>query len=150
MTYSEMREAYVLSKSLNKDVIIGISSFLLFSSAQRSHVEILGSTHAITPKEFIDDLKVLELNGVGSRAMPNGPPEWRGPRSFQEFYDELYFTRDAPPPQARAPAAASTRPQPGRSAQPSPIPSYASGGTGATGAGAEKEKEKKKRRFLRF
>ncbi|KAI0091472.1 Sec1-like protein [Irpex rosettiformis] len=131
MTYSEMREAYVLSKSLNKDIIIG-------------------STHAITPKEFIDDLKVLELNGVGSRAMPNGPPEWRGQRSFQEFYDELYFTRDAPPPQARTPAATSSRPLLGRSAQPSPIPSYTSDSSANTGVVAGAEKEKKKRRFLRF
>ncbi|KAI0686679.1 Sec1-like protein [Cytidiella melzeri] len=135
MTYSEMREAYLLSKALNKDIIIG-------------------STHAITPKEFIDDLKVLELNGVGSRAMPNGPKEWRGQRPFQEFYDEMYYTRDAPPPQQqqqqqqRAPAAPSPRLQPGRSAVPSPIPSYASGNSGV-GANGEKEKKKKKG-FLRF
>ncbi|KIP07104.1 hypothetical protein PHLGIDRAFT_35581 [Phlebiopsis gigantea 11061_1 CR5-6] len=130
MTYSEMREAYLLSKSLNKDIIIG-------------------STHAATPREFVDDLKVLEIGGVGSRALPNGLGEGRGQRPFQEFYDELYFTRDAPPPQAPAPPAPQSRAQPGRAAHPSPIPSYASGNsTNLSGAAAEKEKKKK--RFFHF
>jgi syntaxin-binding protein 1 len=153
MTYSEMREAYLLSKTLNKDIIIGLFSLPPSLSSQshtcRTNRVSPGSSHAITPKTFIDDLKVLELNGVGSRAMPNGPSEWRGPRSFQEFYDEIYYTRDAPPPQ-RAPAPSSQREQPGRSAQPSPISSYASGGSSVSGAGAAEKEKKKKKGFLRF
>lgn len=149
MTYSEMREAYLLSKSLNKEIIIGLSS-ISFTTQLKSHCTT-GSTHAIAPKDFIDDLKVVEIGGVGSRAMPNGPPEWRGQRPFQEFYDELYYTRDAPPPQQRAPAAATTRPQPGRSAQSAPTPSYASSGSVNIGMGPNGEKEKKKKKgFLRF
>ncbi|KAI0306079.1 Sec1-like snare protein [Multifurca ochricompacta] len=95
MTYSEMREAYLLSSQLGKDIYIG-------------------STHALTPRQFIDDLKVLDLSGTGSRAIPNGLRETRGARSYQAFYDERYFTRDAPPPQQqqqaqRAPVIARVR-----------------------------------------
>ncbi|KAI0339658.1 Sec1-like protein [Trametopsis cervina] len=133
MTYSEMRETYLLSNSLNKDIIIG-------------------STHTVTPREFIEDLKVVEIGGVGSRVLPNGLREGHSQRPFQEFYDEIYYTRDAPPPQ-RQPAqpASQLRAQPGRSAQPSPIPSYASGNSASVGAGGAAEKEKKKKKgFLRF
>ena len=71
MTYSEMREAYLLSKSLNKDIYIG--SLLFFSSPCGALIPLsIGSTHTLTPREFVDDLKVLELGGVGSRAAPNG------------------------------------------------------------------------------
>ncbi|KAI0364350.1 Sec1-like protein [Pilatotrama ljubarskyi] len=135
MTYSEMREAYLLSKSLNKEIIIG-------------------STHAITPKQFVDDLKVLELGGVGSKALPNGLSETNAPaRPLQEIYDQKFFTRDAPPPQRAAPAPS---PQPkqekGRLMRPSPVPSFA-GSTGSVNSSTYSEKDgekKKKRGFLRF
>ncbi|KAI0352131.1 Sec1-like protein [Trametes cingulata] len=135
MTYSEMREAYLLSKSLNKEIIIG-------------------STHALTPKQFVDDLKVLELGGVGSKALPNGLSETNAPaRAPQEIYDQKFFTRDAPPPQRAAPAPS---PQPrqdkGRLMRPSPVPSFA-GSTGSVNSSnyGEKDGEKKKKRgFLRF
>ncbi|EKM50683.1 uncharacterized protein PHACADRAFT_264085, partial [Phanerochaete carnosa HHB-10118-sp] len=131
MTYSEMREAYQLSKSLNKDIIIG-------------------STHTLTPKEFVDDLKVLELGGVGSRALPNGVSEGKGQRPFQEFYDEVYYTRDAPPPQPAA-LAPQTRAQPGRSTRPSPVQSYASGtSVQSTASSLTEEKKKKKRGLFHF
>jgi len=69
----------------------------------------IGSTHTLTPRQFIDDLKVLDISGVGSRAAPNGLRELGATRPYQAFYDERYFTRDAPPPQQqqqthRAPA----------------------------------------------
>ncbi len=100
----------------------------------------------MTPREFVDDMKVLELGGVGSKAVPNGLGGSRGQRPYQEFYDELYFTRDAPRP---APAPSSqARQQPGRTARPSPIPSFASANsvtTTSSGTG-EKEKEKKKKK----
>ncbi|KAK7056390.1 syntaxin binding protein 1 [Paramarasmius palmivorus] len=87
MTYSEIREAYQLSTALNKDIYIG-------------------SSHTITPRHFIDDLKVLTLAGVGSRVTPNGLREFRGQRAFQDFYDERYYTKDGPRPQPKAPPAA--------------------------------------------
>ncbi|KAI0629391.1 Sec1-like protein [Trametes polyzona] len=138
MTYSEMREAYLLSKSLNKEIIIG-------------------STHALTPSQFVDDLKVLEIGGVGSRALPNGLGETNAPaRSAQEIYDQKFFTRDAPPPQRAAPAPSPQAQEKGRFLRPSPVPSFSSSQGSATSPGAasyggEKETEKKKKhRFLRF
>lgn len=106
-----------------------------------------GSSHTLTPREFVDDLKVLEIGGVGSKALPNGIGTGRGQRPFQEFYDEVYYTRDAPPPQPAAPPP-QPRAQPGRSARPSPIPSYASGNSVQTTGSVSGEKEKKKKRGL--
>ncbi|KAI0642273.1 Sec1-like protein [Trametes meyenii] len=135
MTYSEMREAYALSKSLNKEIIIG-------------------STHAITPQHFVDDLKVLELGGVGSRSLPNGLGETNAPaRSAQEIYDQKFFTRDAPAPQRAAPAPSpQPRQEKSRLMRPSPVPSFAgSSGSANSSSYGEKETEKKKKRgFLRF
>ncbi|KAJ4473586.1 hypothetical protein J3R30DRAFT_3684648 [Lentinula aciculospora] len=48
----------------------------------------IGLTHVITPRYFVDDLKVLELGGVGSQAIPNGLAESRGQRPYQEYYDD--------------------------------------------------------------
>ncbi|KAJ7087363.1 Sec1-like snare protein [Mycena belliarum] len=124
MTYSEIREAYQLSSSLNKDIYIG-------------------STHTITPRQFISDLQVLELGGVGSKAIPNGLREGRGARSFQEFYDERYFTRDAPPPARPAPAAAPPRQERRPAARPSPAESYASSNVSMTPSAVEEKKKKK-------
>ncbi|KAJ7638250.1 Sec1-like snare protein [Roridomyces roridus] len=125
MTYSEIREAYQLSTSLNRDIYIG-------------------STHTLTPRQFINDLQVLELGGIGSKAIPNGLKESRGGRSFQEFYDERYFTRDAPPPPRPAPAAASAR-QERRPAAPrmSPAASYSSNTSSVTPSVQEEKKKKK-------
>jgi syntaxin-binding protein 1 len=55
----------------------------------------------LTPRQFVDDLKVLDLSGVGSRAIPNGLRDLRAARPYQVFYDERYFTRDAPQPAPR-------------------------------------------------
>ncbi|KIY44952.1 Sec1-like snare protein [Fistulina hepatica ATCC 64428] len=83
MTYSEVREVYQLSNSLDRDIFIG-------------------STHTLTPSHFVDDLKVLEINGKGSRAAPSGLQESTGSlRSPQEYYDERYYLEEAPPPQPR-------------------------------------------------
>ncbi|KAF9802173.1 hypothetical protein IEO21_09958 [Rhodonia placenta] len=131
MTYSEMRDAYVMSKSLNKDIIIG-------------------STHAITPAHFIDDLKVLELGGIGSRAMPNGLNDGKGQRPLQAFYDEKYYTRDAPPPQRAAPApAANARPEQGR-LHKSSVPSFAGSTVSVNSTASNKEEKKKKRGLFHF
>ncbi|PPQ62890.1 hypothetical protein CVT24_006288, partial [Panaeolus cyanescens] len=130
MTYSEIREIYQLSSRLNKDIYIG-------------------STHITTPKEFVDDLKVLELGGAGSRAIPNGLREMRGePKTYQAYYDEKYYTRDAQPAQ-RAPQPKQLAP-PRNIAnsvpiQPSPTNSY-QGSVHSTAS--VKDDGKKKRRLF--
>ncbi|KAL1762832.1 Sec1-like protein [Schizophyllum commune] len=132
MTYSEIREAYQLSNALNRDIFIG-------------------STHTITPRNFIDDLKVLDLGGVGSRAAPDGlNKESRGPRrGFQEYYDERFYAEDAPrppPPSQKLPL-----PREDRRGAPamSPAPSYGSASSSISGtSGTVKEKEKKKKKGL--
>ncbi|KAI0738596.1 Sec1-like protein [Daedaleopsis nitida] len=134
MTYSEMREAYLLSKSLNKEVIIG-------------------STHALTPTEFVRDLMVLELGGIGSKALPNGVPELSEPvRSLQEIYDQRFYSKDAPPRQRAAPAP-SPQPSSGRLHRPSPAPSNAGSSVSVNSSNYSNSGEgekKKKRGFLRF
>ena len=104
MTYSEMRDAYLLSSQLGKDIFVGAVAQLkmLILKAEfffRGGWLWIGSTHTLTPRQFVDDLKVLDLSGVGSRALPNGLRELHSARPYQAFYDERYFTRDAPPPQ---------------------------------------------------
>ncbi|PCH36386.1 Sec1-like snare protein [Wolfiporia cocos MD-104 SS10] len=129
MTYSEMREAYLLSKTCNKEIIIG-------------------STHAITPAQFVDDLKVLDLGGVGSRAIPNGLPESKGSRPLQAFYDEKYYTRDAPPPPRAAPEPPRQRQEHGRLHAPS-LHSFAGSNLSVNSTTSKsEEKEKKKKRGL--
>jgi len=151
MTYSEMREAYLLSSQLGKDVFIG-------------------STHALTPRQFIDDLKVLDLSGTGSRAIPNGLRELHRARPYQAFYDERYFTRDPPQPQRqqqqpqpqqqkhRAPilgksasARNVTQPAPDLSFTGSTVSVDSSHGPSSTNGKDKPGKDKeKKRRFLGF
>ncbi|KAF8317774.1 Sec1-like snare protein [Cantharellus anzutake] len=77
LTYPELRVAYEVGSNLNRDIYIG-------------------STHSITPEGFVDDLKVLEIEGVGSAALPNGLPNV-SPAEYQDFYDKKYFTPDPPP-----------------------------------------------------
>jgi syntaxin-binding protein 1 len=144
MTFSEMREMYLLSSQLGKDIFIG-------------------STHTLSPRQFIDDLKVLDLSGVGSRAVPNGLRELHGTRPYQAFYDERYFTRDTPPPQQqqqqtrRAPALGKSvsarsvpRPGPDDSFTGSSVSVNSSYTSSPTNGGDKVGKEKKKRGFLGF
>jgi syntaxin-binding protein 1 len=119
---------------------------------------VIGSTHALTPRQFVDDLKVLDLSGTGSRAAPNGVRELQGPRPYQAFYDERYFTRDAPPPQQqqqRAPplgksvsARSAPRPpsEPSLSGSTLSVNSY----TSPSSNGKDKAGKEKKKRFLGF
>ncbi|KAG6812785.1 hypothetical protein H0H92_000557 [Tricholoma furcatifolium] len=133
-TYSELRECYKLSGALNKDIFIG-------------------STHTITPRHFVDDLKALELGGVGSRALPNGLRDRQGRRSFQEYYDERYYTNDPAPP-ARAAPPPSSRPAPREHQAPkmSPANSFASSvNSTSTDSGVKEAKKlKKKGGLFRF
>ncbi|KAK7048040.1 Sec1-like protein [Favolaschia claudopus] len=132
MTYSEIREAYQLSTLLNRDIYIG-------------------STHTITPRDFVNDLSVLELGGTGSKAIPNGQREGRVGRQFQEYYDERYYTRDAPPPPRAAPAPAARQQQ----VRPTPrqqVDSFSSNisATSSMTPSVVEEKKKKKGLFGRF
>ncbi|KDQ61398.1 hypothetical protein JAAARDRAFT_30828 [Jaapia argillacea MUCL 33604] len=131
MTYSEMREVYQLTNSLNKEIIIG-------------------STHAMPPSAFVDDLKVLELGGVGSKALPNGLRDSDKQRSYQEYYDEKYFTRDAPPPQkVVAPPITHSHSDSNKLLRPN---HGSSGGSSLSlnSIGGGKDKEKKKKGLFRF
>lgn len=93
----------------------------------------------------MDDMKSLELEGVGSRTVPNGLRSGSRP-SFQEFYDEKYFTKDqAPsrpqPQQQQPPSKGSGRNFLTKSAMPPQMSSSYSNGNGA-------EEKKKKKRFF--
>ncbi|KAJ3787586.1 Sec1-like snare protein [Lentinula aff. detonsa] len=127
MTYSELREVYQLSNSLNKDIYIG-------------------STHIATPRQFVDDLKVLELGGVGSRAIPNGLAEPRGQRPYQEYYDDKYYTKDGPRPQlqpkAAAPASRSATPK-----APRLVPTASHDSSNSATSSVKEEKKKRKGLF---
>ncbi|KAE9398544.1 Sec1-like snare protein [Gymnopus androsaceus JB14] len=127
MTYSEVREVYQLSTALNKDIYIG-------------------STHLITPRQFVDDLKVITLAGVGSRVIPNGLREPRGQRQYQEFYDEKYYTKDAPRPQPQAAPSRTTTPQV-KAPRLAPTPSYNSSISDTSSIRDEKRKKKGLFRF---
>ena len=124
-----------------------------------------GSTHTLSPRQFIDDLKVLDGGGVASRAVPNGLREVQGARPYQAFYDERYFTRDAPPPQQQQQKQTNKAPPLGKSVSSRSVgrpgsgadrslssstvsvnSSYASSANGRDKAA----KEKKKRGFLGF
>jgi len=128
MTYSEVREAYQLSTALGKEIYIG-------------------STHTFTPRQFIDDLKVVDRGGVGSKAIPKGlPSRGRGQRPYQEYYDEKYLTADAPPPQRPPPTPHVEEQQHGKLTKPSPVSSF----TGSVTSSVKDGKEKKKKGLFRF
>ncbi|CAK5269873.1 unnamed protein product [Mycena citricolor] len=133
MTYSEIREAYQLSSTLNRDIYIG-------------------STHTYSPREFLSDLQVLELGGIGSKAIPNGLRETRADRPFQEFYDERYYIRDAPPPRAAVVAPAPSHSERGGkpSPRPPPSPRMSPGNSYDSSSPPVQEEKKKKKGLFRF
>lgn len=139
MTYSEIREVYQLSTSLNKDIYIGkrLSSNPIAGSNFAS-----GSTHVVTPRHFVDDLKVLELGGVGSRAIPNGLAESRGQRPYQEYYDDKYYTKDGPRPQPQPKAVAPTRTTTPKAPRLIPTISHDSSSSATSSVKEEKKKRK--------
>ncbi|KAF8519040.1 Sec1-like protein [Hysterangium stoloniferum] len=130
MTYSEMRATYQLSNSLGKDIVIG-------------------STHTLYPEGFVDDLRVLEIGGAGSRAIPNGLRDVNGEdRPFQLYYDQKYYIKDPPPRVEPTPPASSARPNRLRHT-PSPLPSSSPAGSSIS-LGGSKEEPKKKKGLFRF
>ncbi|KAF9269115.1 Sec1-like snare protein [Marasmius fiardii PR-910] len=130
MTYSEIREAYQLSNSLSKDIYIG-------------------STHTITPRHFVDDLKVVTLGGVGSRVTPNGLRAFRGKRSLQEYYDERYFTQDGPRPQPK-PAVPTTKLNSSVLRAPKMEQTQSYDSSNSMSSSLKSEEKKKKKGLFRF
>lgn len=122
----------------------------MWTLRRNNHV---GSTHVVSPEQFIDDLKVLELGGVGSKANPNGVEVEGGPRSFQEYYDRMYFTKDPPPPRLRPPPAGLPKsndraksPRP----MPSPVPPSITPSASMQSNMTAKSEKKKKGKFFGF
>lgn len=164
MTYSEMRTAYLKSASLGKDVYIGefIQHRDLCSYATVIDV-FVGSTHIITPEGFIDDLKVLELGGAGSKSLYEGV-RGRGVAApnYQIFYDKKYFVPDPAPPTrtTSAPIPDNSRLIPSRLTSTRSVQSanFENNNTSTgTSDGASfslrefaGEKKKEKKRFFRF
>lgn len=128
---------------------------------------LVGSSHAVTPRQFVDDLKVLELIGSGSRALPNGVGVGSANRKTpQQYYDQKYFSQDAPAPRPAQSALPSnpksgghrlvSRKQPESTQRPGAtdgmggrtISSSSTGTTGSSVTFADREKEKKKKRGL--
>lgn len=105
---------------------------------------------------------MLDLSGVGSRAIPNGLRELRGTRPYQAFYDERYFSRDTPPPQQQQQHQTRRAPALGKSvsarsvAKAAPDDSFTGSSVSVNSPFAssptngDKVKEKKKRGFLGF
>lgn len=104
-----------------------------------------GSTHAVTPRQFVDDLKVLEIAGVGSREVPNGLRDAsEEERPLQEYYDAKYFCKEAPAAPVAPPVKVSSSKS---SANSSANPDASSLHSVATSVD---EKKKKKKGFFRF
>lgn len=90
VTYSEIRQAYVLGEALNKDIYIG-------------------STHIITPESFLKDLRSLGRGGVGgnppnaAKLYPGAPgrSDRRAPgeaQAYQAILDERHWVPFVGPP----------------------------------------------------
>ena len=109
----------------------------------------IGSTHNITPRNFIDDLRVLELAGVGSRAVPNGVSLPVPHSNYQDYYDGKYFTADPPAPQRPALPAPKESKHAASKLVKTPSSYSTSSGSLAT-SGIEKEEKKKKKGLFRF
>ncbi|QRV88945.1 Ras opposite protein [Ceratobasidium sp. AG-Ba] len=142
MSYSEMRTVYTMSNSQNKEVYIG-------------------STHQITPSRFVNDLRAIAMDGVGSAAVPEGLPKpSERERPYQEYYDRRYFIQDAPPPQPKPAPQQQPQYQQQQQAQPQrldpprgPSHQYSSSSlnnSGGSSSGDKLKKEKKKRGLFHF
>lgn len=66
MTYSEMRSAYELSQTFDRDVYIGKDHHIILIGRTCIWLYVSlwpGSTHIITPDRFVDDLSELDKPG---------------------------------------------------------------------------------------
>jgi syntaxin-binding protein 1 len=85
---------------------------------------------------------------VGSKGIPKGlPSRGRGQRPYQEYYDEKYFTADAPPQQRPPPTPHVEEQQHGKLTKPSPVLSFTGSVTSSVKDGKEKKKKKGLFRF---
>ncbi|CAB4431521.1 unnamed protein product [Rhizophagus irregularis] len=114
VTYSELRSAYEISENekLKKDVVIG-------------------STHIITPQQFVDDLKVLRTRGY---AQPPVQPQFQQPQLQQP---QLQSTPPQLPPRQGLPPKPDNAPnyymQPQPQSQQQQQNRYYPGGPGGYG-----------------
>jgi syntaxin-binding protein 1 len=96
-------------------------------------------------------MKVLDLGGVGSKAIPNGLRDPREKRSYQEYYDEKYFLKDAPPPPpppVQPVREDRTKLIPRMQASPAPSRGGSTLSVNSVGTAGKEEKEKKKKKGL--
>jgi syntaxin-binding protein 1 len=118
-----------------------------------------GSTHVWYPDWFIEDLKTLEKGGLGSATLPKGvastgPPD---PIHPQRYYDQKYWTKDAPPPPppqtvpaavasngGLAPPGGAQRPSQNLTPQPSAVSVSSARTSVASDSGSQKEKGRKR------
>ncbi|WVR07906.1 hypothetical protein IAU60_004949 [Kwoniella sp. DSM 27419] len=152
MTYSEMRCAYTVGRTLGKDVYIG-------------------STHVVTPELFTQQLRALGRGGIGANPPGGLQPHPQGPSrpnrqpgrptSYQNILDYRHWVPPvgppplAPPPQAPTPQAqgSSLKPpalQKQNSFAPSLNGSMASLSLGGGKEGKDGEKKKKKLFGMKF
>ena len=120
----------------------------------------LGSTHTLTPEEFVGDLQTLDAGGQGSSSLPGGLPESpsSNQRPFQVYYDQKYITKDEPPPAPKTTSTAASLAPPAKSSRPSlsPNDSRASSARSpspspiASGDDKKSGEKSKKKRFLGF
>ena len=146
ITYSEKREVYQLSSSLNKDIFIGKKMSVCASRRYGLNGHDTGSTHVCTPRQMVDDLKVLDLGGAGSKAIPNGLRDRReGHRPYQDFYDDKYFTKEAAPRPSQG-----SLPPPAAHKIVSPSPTSSFQGSISSLTPSAKEDKKKRKGLFRF
>ncbi|RSH93130.1 vacuolar sorting protein VPS33/slp1 [Saitozyma podzolica] len=112
ITYSEMRLAYTIGQSLGKDVYIG---------GDRARTDASGSTHVITPEQYVKDLKSLGRGGIGGNPPhpiqyhPQSPDRNRSPGrpvSYQYILDRRHWAPPVGPPPL-APPPGQPAPPPG-------------------------------------
>lgn len=64
----------------------------------------------MNPERFVSDLRAISMDGTGSVALPDGLPKPSDrEKPYQEYYDERYFIKDAPPPPKPSPAPSAHR-----------------------------------------
>jgi len=96
----------------------------------------------------MEDMRSLELAGVGSRAIPNGLQSGPGQRQFQELYDEKYFTRDQAPSKPQPQQAAQQPPNKGSIRNVLARPGVSPQMSHSYSQGSGTEEKKKKKRFF--
>ena len=96
----------------------------------------------------MEDMRSLELAGVGSRAIPNGLRSGPGQRQFQEFYDEKYFTRDQAPSKPQPQQATQQPPNKGSSRNVLTRPGMPPQMSSLHSQNSGTEEKKKKKRFF--